>query len=522
MKKFLSLATIVVISSGLYACGGGGGTPGSTDTTLTGQFVDSVVANLEYQTSSGITGRTDINGYFKYKAGDTVTFKVGKVVIGETKGQELVTPLDLVADENAAENDTMIQEKVKLISAFLISLDNDGNPDNGIEIEEAEIEKLQENVTEEVNLEKVSLADSVNGTVDAVTILDKLPLPEDLKGKMKEKFDEGVVEEHLSGSVYGLLKNTLNFLNGKTVLLGDETCTFVINGFDESNQTITAEFTNCTGEDDNVTFKVEEGIPYLYEGDGFKDMIIELEPEEFCVMTLDIGEVCIKLYEEGHLNEIEESEESEDSFNAADLKIDAFKNKKIVFNNGRSYLVFDNANGFELYDGDERGDGAWIYDEKTKSIVLWPGQSYEYRLWFSSSEPMVGTKIKISMEGGERVRYDLIVSVQQNVDSVIGTYRGSYVTESNPTGYCDPGGNIEISIDMSGIVKGYAVTIYGDSYNLFGKYDFSNNEISASVQGSDGSGVLKGKLEGNIITGTWKFTSNEGAVCSGTFSVVKQ
>ncbi|MCX7982613.1 MAG: hypothetical protein N2572_06870, partial [Syntrophales bacterium] len=53
--------------------GCGGGTSGTGP--LRGVFVDAPVAGLDYETTSGIKGKTDANGVFYYDPGDTVTFK---------------------------------------------------------------------------------------------------------------------------------------------------------------------------------------------------------------------------------------------------------------------------------------------------------------------------------------------------------------------------------------------------------------------------------------------------------------
>ena len=419
MKRRLFLTTALLLSFGLAGCGGGGGTE-STPTTLTGQFVDAPVANLEYETSSGITGRTDSNGYFKYRPGDTVTFKVGKVVIGETTGQELVTLVDLVADDivdsgNAVDPtalQALVQKKVKLISAFLLSLDK-GTADDVIEIDDTEIEKL-EKVEDEVNLEKIEIGDNA----DITTLIADLPIPEDLKPEIEEKLDEA--EAHLIDNVYKPLKNTLEFLNGKTVSFKfkDEpnmggTCTFSIDNTDDSTKTITGRITNCVGsglEDDTITFKVEGGIPLLVEGDGTTDTIIELEGEELCIVTSDSGVVCIKPFEEDEHEE--HTEFTETTFVPAPLNIEAFKDRKIIFNGGKSYLILYSNGSFELKDIEDSGDGKWEYDQTSRSIVLWPGQPYEYRVRFSSAEPEIGTKMEISHEGGEKVRYDKIVRIE--------------------------------------------------------------------------------------------------------------
>jgi hypothetical protein len=59
----------------LAACGGGGGS--SSSANLTGQFIDAPVEGLYFVSSTGVTGTTDASGTFQFKAGDTVTFKIG-------------------------------------------------------------------------------------------------------------------------------------------------------------------------------------------------------------------------------------------------------------------------------------------------------------------------------------------------------------------------------------------------------------------------------------------------------------
>ena len=94
------------------------------------------------------------------------------------------------------------------------------------------------------------------------------------------------------------------------------------------------------------------------------------------------------------------------------LNLRAFEGKKIIFNNGNSYLILNGDGSFILEETEDQGDGSWIYDSSTNSIVLWPGDSYEYRIWFSDSEPKVGEKIKISHHKGAEIRYDKIVAIQ--------------------------------------------------------------------------------------------------------------
>jgi len=117
------------------ACGGGG----STDTTLsssgletgTGTFVDAPVSGLEY-TSGSLTGITDESGRFTYEVGQSVRFKLAGLEIGEvTSGEHIVTPADLREDDPSGEH-----EELTNLLRLLQSLDDDSNPDNGIEIPE--------------------------------------------------------------------------------------------------------------------------------------------------------------------------------------------------------------------------------------------------------------------------------------------------------------------------------------------------------------------------------------------------
>ncbi|MBM3114367.1 esterase-like activity of phytase family protein [Jeongeupia naejangsanensis] len=141
----LMLATLM--TAGLVACGGGddGGatsapapaptpapTPVPSPGAKTGQFYDAAVAGLEYTTSSGgnAIGMTDASGVFSYRDGDAVTFRIGDLVLGQTKGKDKVT----LADFDPA---NPLSDKVIARARLLQTLDADHDPDNGIAIEAA-------------------------------------------------------------------------------------------------------------------------------------------------------------------------------------------------------------------------------------------------------------------------------------------------------------------------------------------------------------------------------------------------
>lgn len=97
---------------------------------LQGRFVDSEVEGVEYETEtqSGVTGE---NGEFSYRAGETIIFFIGGIILGEAEAEPVMTPVDLV--EGATDQ---FDDVVTNIARFLQTLDDDDDPDNGIRITE--------------------------------------------------------------------------------------------------------------------------------------------------------------------------------------------------------------------------------------------------------------------------------------------------------------------------------------------------------------------------------------------------
>ena len=136
LRAMLSYSFLAVSMSLLSACGGGGGadTAGKTPvaaTSSTGVFEDSVVGGLSYETET-LSGTTNSAGEYDYLPGETVTFSIGGIVFGSVEAGPLVTPLSLVAGA-IDETDPVVTNIVRL----LLTLDVDGDPDNGITISAA-------------------------------------------------------------------------------------------------------------------------------------------------------------------------------------------------------------------------------------------------------------------------------------------------------------------------------------------------------------------------------------------------
>ncbi|MCC4307604.1 hypothetical protein LL252_03380 [Alcanivorax marinus] len=125
--KYGALAFAVTLT----ACGGGGSSSGGggepSTSSETGVFTDSPVAGIQYRTNPGNkSGKTSALGEYNYVEGDTVTFSIGDTDLPSIAASGRVTPADM-ADGNDA--DVVIN-----VLRLLQTLDDDGNPDNGISI----------------------------------------------------------------------------------------------------------------------------------------------------------------------------------------------------------------------------------------------------------------------------------------------------------------------------------------------------------------------------------------------------
>jgi len=128
----IKLTTISLVTSALLS---GCLSNGTDSTANTGYFIDSQVIGVEYNTTSGLSGLTDGAGRFSYNDGDTVTFSLGKLILGECQPATdgLVTPKTLVVgDESTPTTDQ--DNTITLMLQTLQSLDSDGDSSNGITI----------------------------------------------------------------------------------------------------------------------------------------------------------------------------------------------------------------------------------------------------------------------------------------------------------------------------------------------------------------------------------------------------
>ena len=185
---YLKSLCLLLFAFILVACssGGDGGSPnpGNTPTPdpeiLTGVFVDSPVAGANYSTETQ-SGMTTSTGEYNYVAGESVTFSIGGIVLGTAVAGPVVTPLMLV-DGAVDASDPRVTNIVRL----LMTLDSDGNPENGIEI------------TAEAHDAAAGMSlDFASSTFDA----DTQTLVEAVKGTGTQLVDAGSAQDHFNTSL---------------------------------------------------------------------------------------------------------------------------------------------------------------------------------------------------------------------------------------------------------------------------------------------------------------------------------
>lgn len=128
----------------LVACGGGGGSGfsgsgsgsgsgGSGGSAASGgQFVDSLVHGLQFAVNDGARQYTGPLGEIDFEPGDQLRFDLGNIHFGELSAARFVTPLSLAEVYPGSAEE---QERYKLnLVRFLLALDEDDNPENGIRI----------------------------------------------------------------------------------------------------------------------------------------------------------------------------------------------------------------------------------------------------------------------------------------------------------------------------------------------------------------------------------------------------
>ena len=151
----------------LSACGGGGS--GNSNTTASepedqasvqyGVFSALPVSGLFYETES-LSGLTDEQGRYRYRAGEHINFSLGQTQLGGSDAKREIAPAELLGFEPVTDGTQLTQllassmlnslDLVLNINTVLMSLDQDGNPENGIQLGSAH--QYLESLNEELDI----------------------------------------------------------------------------------------------------------------------------------------------------------------------------------------------------------------------------------------------------------------------------------------------------------------------------------------------------------------------------------
>lgn len=201
MRKALRFLMLAVAVVALAACGGGGGgsdkkDPPITGPILEGKFIDSPVEGLGYRTSSGLDGVTLVGGIYKYHDGDTVIFFIGSIELGEADAAPIMTPVSIVpqADGNSG------HPRVVNIARLLQTLDNDGDPSNGILITESTTEVAETLSADAINLgDEAAFEETAGEKIGELTARNAVPV------EANQLVSREKAQEHLDQSLEGML-----------------------------------------------------------------------------------------------------------------------------------------------------------------------------------------------------------------------------------------------------------------------------------------------------------------------------
>ncbi len=166
-----------------------------------GVLIDAAVSGVSFDSGSQ-KGTTDANGQFKYVAGETVSFKLGNIDLGNAKAGDKLLLKTLNNGINAQGNlsDTTLNRAV-----LLQTLDSDGDSSNGIQIPSSAVDRLKaasiafdSTPTQfATNLGKLLSDTGATATiVDSATAKNHLLIAEaEALGKSTETFSDGIVTQ---------------------------------------------------------------------------------------------------------------------------------------------------------------------------------------------------------------------------------------------------------------------------------------------------------------------------------------
>ena len=188
MKKSLisytTSALLLTASLTMVGCGSDDNDSSSTTptqptpaTSYNGKLVDSAVSNVAWSCgdNNGVTTATGAFGVCTEK----VTFKLGNITLGSMMPAAdfdmIFTPRDLAGVSRSGSGDTDSVALANKIASLLISMDSDGNPDNGITITDDAVKALEDTHSADSDISTLNQTEVdtiIKGTIDTITTKD--------------------------------------------------------------------------------------------------------------------------------------------------------------------------------------------------------------------------------------------------------------------------------------------------------------------------------------------------------------
>lgn len=166
-SKFFFVWLIAVLIAAFISCGSDNDDDDPVEINeqpaqvFSGTFIGSAISGMTF-TSGSESGTIDADGTFTYPEGESVTFKIGELVLGSAPGAETISPIDL------AEGATDVNDPhVTNICVFLQTLDQDGDLNNGIHIT-TEIADAVSAYADKINFDQSTADFAADGNVTAL------------------------------------------------------------------------------------------------------------------------------------------------------------------------------------------------------------------------------------------------------------------------------------------------------------------------------------------------------------------
>jgi hypothetical protein len=252
----------------LAACGGGGG--GSDTTTLSGQFIDAPVEGLYYISSTGVTGTTDADGTFKFKAGDSVIFRVGG-----SDGLELVSVTPTPAENTQIKvSDLTEAEGASQIAQILQTFGCDATADcstTKLDLKSIKFTAEQKATLQNHIKNKGNVDDFANATLTNMATAVGTASGKTFKAKTKDEVNEHIIKANAKFPTTSIPSFTLALLvdidNYSTGFMGLNRTTKTVSSLDDTFTFITGTYTQSSAKQIDTVWKTYENGVTETKGD---------------------------------------------------------------------------------------------------------------------------------------------------------------------------------------------------------------------------------------------------------------